>query len=140
MAEFLASEHVKSLLETHVITSGWQIEIGAMPPTPDEIIMISDTGGQEPNPKYLIDYPTVQVMVRGAVSGYLVTAREAKAVKDLCLGTDAFVHEGDRIDGIIQNGDLAFVGRDEQQRPLFVINFALFVEPQVVGNSNRVAL
>lgn len=140
MAEFLASEHVKSLLEVHVATSGWQIEIGAMPPTPDKIIMLSDTGGLEPNPKYLLDFPTVQAMVRGVVSGYLATSREAKAVKDLCLGTDAFVHEGDRIDGIIQNGDLAFIGRDESNRPLFTINFALFVEPQVVGNSNRVAL
>ncbi len=140
MAEWPASQHLKDLLVTHVGVSGWQLEIGAMPTTPDKIIMISDTGGQEPNPKYLIDYPTCQVMVRGIVSGYLATFREAKAVKDLLLGVDAHVNKLDRIDGIIQNGDLGFVGRDESNRPLFSINFALFVEPQVVGNSNRVAL
>lgn len=140
MAEFPASEHLKDLLATHVGVSGWQIEIGAMPPTPDEVIMISDTGGLEPNPKYLLDFPTCQVMVRGNVSGYLDTFREAKAVKDLLLGIDAQDINGDRIDGIIQNGDLGFIGRDETNRPLFVVNFALFVEPQVVANSNRVAL
>ncbi len=140
MAEWPASEHVKDLLATHVGVSGWAIEIGAMPPTPDKVIMISDTGGLEPNPKYLLDFPTVQTMVRGEVSGYLDTFREAKAIKDILLGIDAQDINSDRIDGIIQNGDLAFVGRDEQQRPLFAINFALFVEPQVVANSNRVAL
>jgi Bacteriophage minor capsid protein len=140
VAEFPASQHLKDLLTTHVGISGWQVEIGAMPSSPDKIIMISDTGGQEPNPKYLIDYPTCQVMVRGIVSGYLATFREAKAVKDLLLGVDAHDNEGDRIDGIIMNGDVGFIGRDETNRPLFTGNYALFVEPQVVGNSNRVAL
>ena len=102
--------------------------------------MISDTGGQEPNPKYLLDFPTCQIQIRGNVSGYLATWREAKAVKDLLLGIDAQDINDDRIDGIIMNGDLSFIGRDETSRPLFTINFALFVEPQSVGNSNRVAL
>ncbi len=140
MAEFPASSHLKDILTTHVGISGWQIEIGAMPKSPDRIIMISDTGGLEPNPKYLLDFPTCQTMIRGKVSGYLDTYREARAVKDLLLGVDAQVINDDRIDGIIQNGDLAFIGRDEQMRPLFTINFALFVEPQTSGNSNRVAL
>lgn len=141
MAEFLASEEAKKLLVAHVATSGWQTEIGAMPKTPDKIIMISDTGGQDPNPKWLLDFPTIQVMVRGIVSGYLATAREAKAVKDLLLGIDSFTtSEGDRWVSVTQNGDLGFIGRDETQRPLFSVNFALIIEPQVVGNSNRLAL
>ncbi len=140
MAEFPASQHIKDLLATHVGVSGWQIEIGAMPPTPDEIIMVSDTGGQEPNPKYLLDFPTCQVMVRGKVSGYLDTFREAKAIKDILLGIDAQVINLDRIDGIIMNGDVGFVGRDEQMRPLFTGNYAFFLEPQLVAGSNRVAL
>ena len=141
MPEFLASEEVKKLLATHVGTSGWQTEIGAMPANPDKIIMITDTGGRTPNPKWLLDYPTVQVMIRGIVSGYLVTAREGKAVKDLILGIDAFTtSEGDRWVSATMNGDLGFIGRDEEMRPMFSVNFALIIEPQVVGNSNRLAL
>lgn len=141
MAEFLASEEAKKLLATHVVASGWQIEIGAMPPDPDKIIMISDTGGQDPNPKWLLDFPTIQIMIRGIVSGYLVTAREAKAVKDLILGVASFTtSEGDRWVSATMNGDLGFIGRDENMRPMFSINFALIIEPQVVGNSNRLAL
>ena len=141
MAEFLASEEAKKLLATHVGTSGWQTEIGAMPATPDKVIMISDTGGLSPNPKWLLDFPTIQIMIRGIVSGYIVTAREAKAVKDLILGVASFTtSEGDRWVSATMNGDLGFIGRDENMRPMFSINFALIIEPQVVGNSNRLAL
>ncbi len=141
MAEFLASEEAKKLLATHVGVSGWQIEIGAMPATPDRIIMISDTGGLDPNPKWLLDFPTIQIMIRGIVSGYLVTAREAKAVKDIILGVASFTTaEGDRWVSANMNGDLGFIGRDENMRPMFSVNFALIIEPQVVSNSNRLAL
>ncbi len=141
MAEFPPSEILKGLLTTHVGTSGWGLEIGAMPDKPDEIIQITDTVGIEPNPKFLLDFPTCQVMVRGKSSGYLDTYREAKAVKDLLLGIDSFTTgDGDRLVSITQNGDLGFIGRDDNMRPMFTINFALIVEPQVVGNSNRIAL
>ncbi len=140
MAEFPASQGIKDLIATHVGGSGWQTEIGAMPKTPDKVIMVSDTGGQDPNPKWLLDFPTIQVMVRGIVSGYLATFQEAKAVKDILLGVDAQVIQGDRWDGITQNGDLAFIGRDENDRPLFSVNFAIILEPQLVGDSNRLAL
>ena len=141
MAEFLASEEAKKILATHVATSGWQTEIGAMPSKPDKVIMISDTGGQDPNPKWLLDFPTLQVMIRGIASGYLVTAREAKAVKDLILGIAAFTtSEGDRWVSATMNGDLGFIGRDEDMRPMFSVNFALIIEPQTVANSNRLAL
>ena len=141
MAEFLASEEAKKIIATHVSGSGWQTEIGAMPKTPDDVIMISDTGGLDPNPKWLLDFPTIQIMVRGAVNGYLATVREAKAVKDLILGIDAFTtSEGDRWVSATMNGDLGFIGRDENARPLFTMNFALIIEPQASGNTNRLAL
>jgi len=140
MSEYPASVGAKTLVEPHALISGWQIEIGVMPDQPDKVISISDTGGLEPNPKWLIDYPTLQVMVRGNVSGYLDTFIEAKAVKDLLLGVTSQDISGDRWVSITQNGDLGFIGRDEDQRPLFSVNFALIIEPQVVANSNRLPL
>ena len=102
--------------------------------------MISDTGGIDPNPKFLLDFPTCQIMVRGETSGYLDTFREAKAIKDLLLGVDSQDINMDRLVSVTINGDLGFIGRDEKMRPLFSMNYALIVEPQVVGNSNRLAL
>ena len=141
MAEFPPSKLLKDLLVTHVGISGWALEIGAMPDSPNEVIMISDTVGPEPNPKFLLDFPTCQVMVRGNANGYLLTFREAKAVKDILLGIDSFTTaDGDRMVSITQNGDLGFIGRDDDMRPMFTINFALIIEPNLVGNSNRIAL
>lgn len=135
-----ASVGAKTVITAHAAVSGWQIEIGVMPDTPDKVIVISDTGGLDPNPKWLIDYPTLQVMVRGNTSGYLDTFTEAKAVKDLLLGLTSQDISGDRWVSITQNGDLMFLGRDEDMRPLFSVNFALIIEPQVVVDSNRLPL
>ena len=141
MAQNPPSVEIKALLATHVGTSGWQIEISQMPAKPDDVIMISDTGGQDPNPKWLLDFPTVQCMIRGSANDYLNTYREAKAVKDLLLGIQSFTNaDGDRWVSITQNGDLAYIGRDEDMRPLFTINFALILEPHDVANDNRLAL
>ncbi len=140
MAEFPASQGAKDLLATHVGTSGWTIEIGAMPDTPDKAMMISDTGGLEANPKWLLDFPSLQVMVRGIVSGYLDTFREAKAVKDLLLGIPSQDLNLDRWVSVTLGSDVAFVGRDENMRPMFSVNFRLILEPQLVANSNRLPL
>ncbi len=141
MPENPPSVGIKAILAAHVAVSLWVIEIGTMPDTPDRVIMLTDTGGIEPNPKWLLDFPTVQVMIRGNANGYLDTFREAKAVKDLLLGIDSFTSaDGDRWVSLTQNGDMAFIGRDDGMRPLFTINIAIILEPQVVANSNRLAL
>lgn len=140
MATLPYSVGAKDLLTAHCAVSGWLIEVGIMPDEPDEILVISDTGGLEPNPKWLIDYPTLQIMVRGKTSGYLDTFNEGKAVKDLLLGITSLDLNGDRWVSVTQNGDLTFIGRDEKMRPLFSVNFALIIEPQVVADSNRLPL
>ena len=141
MAEVPPSEHIKLLLATHVGISGWQVEIGAMPLEPNKVIMISDTVGLDGNPRYLLDFPTIQIMVRGDANGYMEAFREAKAVKDIILGVDSYnTANGDRMVSITQNGDIGFIGRDESMRPMWTGNYALIIEPQTVANSNRVAL
>ncbi len=142
MAENPPSVEFKNMLTAHVGTSGWQLEISTLPDTPDDVIMISDTGGIEPNPKWLLDFPTVQVMIRGSANKYIDTFREAKAVKDIILGIASFTSaDGDRWVSLTQNGDMAFIGRDDGMRPLFSINFAIILEPQVpAAGSNRLAL
>lgn len=141
MAEFPPSEHLKDLLETHVGTSGWSVEIGIAPDSPDKVIQIVDTGGwDDPNPKYLRDFPTCQIMVRGETNKYLDAFRESKAVKDILLGVPSQTINLDRLVSVLMRGDSAFIGLDELDRPLFTSNFALIIEPQLVGNSNRLAV
>jgi hypothetical protein len=140
MAEYPVSVGAKSLIAAHCAISGWAIEVSVMPDEPDQIVSINDTGGVDPNPKWLLDYPTLNVLVRGKPNTYLTTFAEAKAVKDLLLGLTSTDINGDRWVSITQNGDLGFIGRDEGMRPLFSMNFALIIQPQVVTNSNRLPL
>jgi len=140
MAEWPHSAGARDLLAAHVNVSGWTIEIGSLPDSPNKLISINDTGGLEPNPKWLLDYPTLQIMVRGEMNGYLDTFREAKAVKDLLLGVASQDINGDRWVSVLMNGDLAYLGLDDSSRSLFSMNFSLIIEPQSVLNSNRFAL
>jgi len=140
MAEYPASEGAKSLLAAHVAISGWKLEVGIMPDKPDKIIVLTDAMGRTPNPKWLLDFPNLQVVVRGPVNGYMNTFREAKAVKDLLLGVTSQDILLDRWVSVTQSGDLGFIGRDENMRPNFSVNFALIIEPQSVTNSNRFSL
>lgn len=140
MAEYPPSYGAKTLLTAHASTSGWNLQVGVMPDTPDKVISINDTGGYDPNPKWLLDNLTLQVMVRGAVGGYLATYQEAKTVKNILLGLTSQNISGDRWVSVTQAGDLAFIGRDEQMRPLFSMNFVLIIQPQTATDQNRLPL
>lgn len=56
--------------------SGYRVVKGFMPPNPDKVIGLFETGGAAPN-RYPgdLDYPRFQVRVRGAAFGYS-TARQ----------------------------------------------------------------
>ena len=140
MADQPVSEGIRALLATHVATSGWALETGMLPTTPDKVISLADTGGQPSNPKWLLDYPQLQVTVRGAVGGYIAAFAEAKAVKDIILGLPSQTINDDIWDGVLMTSDVAFIGKDENERPIFTANFNLIIEPALVANSNRVAL
>ena len=54
-------------------TSGWRIGVAVEPDgsgIPDTTITLFDTGGFSPNPKWIIDEPSVQIRVRGSPNGY----------------------------------------------------------------------
>lgn len=134
----------KSVLVTASIgsatpSSDWSIHVSKMPPTPHRAIAIHDTGGSEnPNPKWLLDYRTFQVHVRGGVNDYAAAYDKIAAVKDVLLGITAFVHSGgDRWDGVTCIGDITFIGRDENDRPSLVLNFRAIIEPADNATTNR---
>lgn len=140
MAELPISSGIKTLLTGNPDISGWNIEIGAMPKSPDRIISISDTGGFDPNPKWLIDYPTIQILVRGKIGDYNECFLVGKGIKDALLGLPSQDINDDRWASITMNGDLGYIGRDENDRPLCSMNFQLIVHPQYVADGNRFSL
>lgn len=114
---------------TYGATSGWGIFLGKLPTAPDTAIAITSSSGSPSNPKYLIDYPSVQVLVRGAKNGYEAAYDKALAVQNALLGLPSQTVNGDLWVQVNQIGSITEMGFDDNNRPLLSVNFALIVEP-----------
>lgn len=111
-----------------------------MTDTPNTQVVCYDTGGLAPHPSLLLDYRSVQVQIRGNADDYRATWVKAQEVKDTLLGLTPQVVNGDRWDGVIGVGDLLFLHRDENDRPVFSVNFRVFLEPAPSAATNRTPL
>jgi hypothetical protein len=134
---------VKDLLEaasvgTFAASSGWGIWIGKQPAKPDTSITLFDDGGFAPDPKFLLDRPTLRVLVRGSEWGYTGAYSKAQAVKDTLLGDDRQTVGGTLYVGIIMTGDIAFIQYDDNNRPIFSLNFQIWREPSDATNRSAI--
>lgn len=121
-------------------TSGWGIFIGKLPSKPETAIAIVGTGGQTANPKYLLDYPSIQVLLRGAKNGYTDVYAKALKVKDTLLGLPSQTVNGDLWVQVNMIGDITPLGFDENDCPMFSVNFSLIIEPASGAGTNRTPL
>jgi len=140
MSDTPPSELIKSVITTYVGTTTWTIETGRMPDSPNQVVVLMDTGGEPANPKWLLDFPTVQIMVRGNVGGYLAAYALIKNLKDLCLGVNSQDIGTDRLVSVTQITDVLTLGNDDNDRPTFSLNLQLITEPGTSANTNRLAL
>ena len=123
--------------------NAWYMMISKMPDSqndPDTYIAIVLTGGLEPNPKWSVDYPSIQCLIRGAKGGYNDALAKAKEIKDVLLGFSSADVNGDRWTNINMIGDIANLGYDESNRPMFSVNFSLIICATPSGDSHRQSL
>lgn len=136
------AEGVLSLIRTTVETSGWRVGVGPFTDTPDTQIVCVDGPGQESNPKWLLDYVIVQVLIRGAPQGgYQAAYGKARQAFDILLGMAPATVNGDRWDGITSLGGMPhFIGLDVNSRPLITANYRIIIEPAASAETHREAL
>lgn len=115
----------------------WSIYIGLEPPDPDQVITLYDTGGNDPNPRLLIDFQTFQVRVRGLPGEYQETYVKMQDARDSLLALPSQTINTTLYDGVWQTGDVAFIGQGES-RPIFTANFRVIREP--AAGMHRVSL
>jgi len=133
------------LLQHNVVVmpgnTGWIATIGQLPASPNACVTAYDTGGSTPNPLWLIDYASVQVMIRTDVMGYQSGYAKAQEVKDTLLGVSAqAVYDSPNQvwwSGITMMGDIAFIHYDDTQRAHFSLNFRIYQEQSKSVLSNR---
>lgn len=116
-------------------SSGWTLYIGNMVTEPDQVVVMYDSGGQNPNPRWAVDFVTVQAMIRARPNSYAAGWAKAREVRDYLLGLDSQVIGSDRYVSVICMGDVGFVGYDDGKRPTFSVNYRIIIEPSVTGNN-----
>lgn len=119
----------------------WPIKIGRLVETPDAMIALFDTGGFSPNTKWLLDFPTVQALVRSGKDSYQSGYAKALEIKDVLLGVEPqdVGSTGQQVhwSGITMLSDLTFLKYDDNSRALFTVNFRLLVERPTNALTNR---
>jgi hypothetical protein len=119
----------------------WPIKTGRLLDTPDAQIALYDTPGINPNPKFLLDFPTFMVTVRGPKDDYEAAYNKIRAIRDVFLGMDPHnFGNGDRWDGVTGMGDINFLQWDDNSRPLFTANYRVIYEPASSVGSHRESL
>lgn len=120
-------------------SSDWACFIGKMPDGPSKCVSITDSGGLPSDPKWLLDFPTVSMLVRS--SDYLSGYNKMKDIREAVLGIHApLTIGGDVWRGIVAIGNFAHIGYDPKDRALFSANYRLYVEPAASTTENRLPM
>lgn len=143
----LISEGIKDILESAGIgvfqpnagDNDWHILISRGKPKPDRMIVIYDTSGMAPEPGLDINYPGIQITVRGLPNEYKDLHAKARRIKDELLGMPNTVINGDVWASITMTSDIISLGYDENERPQVAMNFQLIVHQGDLTNSHREA-
>jgi hypothetical protein len=107
----------------------WQIRTGRQGETPDSHITVYDSGGQSANAAYRINYPNIQVRVRGGRDDYPAAYAKINDIVEFLNGLQPQDIAGDRWSGVTVMGGINFIGYDAESRPEFTVNFRCIVEP-----------
>ena len=98
--------------------------------------VVTDFGGR-PNPKWLRDTYRVQVRVRGRPNNYPEAYEMVRNIRDYLLGkspTEVGIAIYKRF---IITSDIAFLGFDDNNKPVFSINFEIGVDYTDSTGTNR---
>lgn len=125
------------LTNLNVGVAGWVISVGGLPLSPDTVVLVNRTGGESPFPSFLLNQPSVQVMVRGKRSGYVAAEQKIAEVVDQLLGMNPVTLQGDMYRSCVQIGETVYLGQDDNTRDLFSANFRFIVEPATNAITHR---
>ena len=98
------------------------INVSLEPNEPVECITLYDTGGQDPDSdEQDVFNKTIQIRVR--TLNYLETYTKLEQIRDLLINQTIV-----GINGIWMQGDILYIGRDDNDRHLFTTNFRLLIQ------------
>jgi hypothetical protein len=103
---------------------GTNLFISMLPSTPDVAVGLLDSSGGSNNDMNKDEHVfSVQIRVRGKVFGYETAYQHALAIYNLLEGYPTTDIQGTRYILIRAMGNVGFLQYDENDRPIFVMNF-----------------
>lgn len=119
-----------------ILADGWAVFVGDLPATPDKAIMFRDSGGSRGEVNVAIDYPSVQVLVRGPSGGdsYGQAYDKARDVQRILVGIPDGGTTFPELDSITAIGHVTPVGKSERDRHVMSANFRLIVSYESDGH------
>ena len=121
-------------------TADFSIHVGAFPVSPEACILINAVGGLPPHPRLSLNYPSVQIVVRGKASGYVAASAKIQQCVAVLLGMATQTLSGDIYRACNLMGDVFTLGQDDNARPLLGANLRYIVEPALVAGGHRVSI
>ncbi len=112
------------------------IFINSEPTEPSTVVTIYDTPGEPPNPKWLLDEPTIQIRSRS--ESQATAYSNIRDIRDRLLGIAQFIEGAKTYIGIWAKDDINFLMQDESNRSIYVTNMRIVTEPD--GGGNRLPL
>lgn len=137
----LIQEYILTRVPSGELT-GWTFFIGKLPSEPDQVISLIDQGGPPGIPNLLVDFPGIQVLVRGSRGGlgYRDSWLMMRKIRDSILGMQNAPPEFPELDGITERGTIVPMGYDDQDRHTWSSNYQLIVEPGANALTHRSSL
>jgi hypothetical protein len=125
------SEDIAAILASNIgtLTLGTNLFTSQMPQAAaDKSVCVIDTGGYDPVAlldKDTVQRPTVQIIVRGDKGKNQTAYALAKTIDDVLDLMDRATEGGTVYIGIYKVGDITSLGQDDDNRPLWSMNFRI---------------
>lgn len=137
MANSAASDIAYYLDSEGIGTLGQSIFIGNQPESKAICIMLYDVQGQEPNPRFRVEYPSIGAIIRSKPNDYQGAYNLAYTAREALIGQGGLEINDMHYSLITVVGDINFLGYDHKNRPEFSMTFRTIREP---AEGNRLAL
>lgn len=107
---------------TGATSTGWTLKYRDLEPTPAQMVAVIPSGGLDGEQVVELDYPSVQVLVRGSSAAGSALETQVAAV-NAALHLYSGTVNGRVYVNIARKGDVLWLGRDQNQRPMYSLNF-----------------
>lgn len=116
-----------------IVVDPWAVFVGVFTSDPDRQLTIRHIGGRAGEPSIAIDYPSIQLLCRGAPGGYDEAYQKIWAARQALVAIPSAPAAYAELTSCTMLGDMVDLGLDDLRRPVFSQNLQLIVSYDTSG-------